>query len=135
MSEIIIRSLPLKDCTIGQLELVGTDFRCFTLELPWLNNANDISCVPAGTYKYRKRISPSLGRVIHLIGTEPRTWVYIHSGNFTASILGCILVGQAIKDINRDGIPDVTNSMPTFNSLMDRTDDEGVITIMRGHLK
>ena len=135
MSEIIIRSLCLDDATIGQLELVGTDFKCFTLELPWLDNQSNISSIPAGKYKYVKRKSPSLGWVIHLLGTEPRTWIYIHSGNYTSQILGCILVGQAIKDLNRDGTPDVAHSAPTFNALMDRTDDEGTITIMRGHLK
>tara|TARA_R110000851_G_C12918200_1_gene549995 strand:+ start:54 stop:461 length:408 start_codon:yes stop_codon:yes gene_type:complete len=135
MSEIIIRTLPLDDCTIGQLELAGTGFKCFTLELPWLDNKVSISAIPAGTYKYVKRKSPSLGTVIHLLGTEPRTWIYIHAGNFTSQIEGCILVGQAIKDINRDGTPDVTNSAPTFNALMDRVDNEGAITIMRGDLK
>jgi len=131
MSEIIIRTLSLDDCTIGQLELVGTPFKCFTLELPWLKNKQNVSCVPAKTYKYEKRKSPSLGWVIHILDVENRTWIYIHSGNFTSQIQGCILVGQAIKDINRDGTPDVTASAPTFNSLMDRTNDTGTITIER----
>lgn len=131
MSEIIIRTLSLSDCTIGQLELVGTPFKCFTLELPWLDNKQNISCVPAGTYKYEKRKSPSLGQVIHILDVENRTWIYIHAGNFTSQILGCVLVGQAIKDINRDGTPDVTASAPTLNSLMDRTNDTGTVTIER----
>lgn len=131
MSEIIIRTLSLSDCTIGQLELVGTPFKCFTLELPWLDNKQNISCVPAGTYKYEKRKSPSLGQVIHILDVENRTWIYIHAGNFTSQIQGCVLVGQAIKDINRDGTPDVTASAPTFNSLMDRTSDTGTVTIER----
>ena len=131
MSEIIIRTLSLKDCTIGQMELIGTPFKCFTLELPWLNNQSNISCIPAGTYQYKKRKSPTLGWVIHILGVDGRTWIYIHAGNFTSQIKGCVLVGQAIKDINRDGTPDVTSSAPTFNSLMDRTDDTGTVTIER----
>lgn len=131
MSDILIKTLSLDDCTIGQLELLGTPFKCFTLELPWLDNQSDISCIFAGKYKYEKRKSPSLGWVIHILDVEGRTWIYIHAGNFTSQIQGCILVGQAIKDINRDGTPDVTASAPTFNSLMDRISDTGTVTIQR----
>lgn len=132
MSQIIIKTLSLENSTIGRLELVGSDFKCFTLELPDLGNQKNISCIPAGEYSYVKRLSPSLGWVIHLLDVSGRTWVYIHAGNYTSQIQGCILVGQSIKDINRDGTPDVTHSAPTFNALMDRADDAGTVKIMRG---
>ena len=131
MSVIKIQTMHLDRSTIGQLSLDGTKFKCFTLELPDLDNAQNISCVNAGTYKYVKRLSPSLGWVIHLLDVEGRTWIYIHAGNYTSQIQGCILVGQAIKDINRDGTPDVTNSAPTFNALMDRCADYGTVIIER----
>jgi hypothetical protein len=130
-SELIIRTLLLDDCTIGQLDLLGSPFKCFTLELPWKNNQQNISCIKPKTYKYEKRKSPTLGWVIHILDVEGRTWIYIHAGNFTSQIKGCILVGQSIKDINRDGTPDVTHSEQTFNSLMDRITDTGTITIQR----
>jgi hypothetical protein len=135
MTNIKIKTMHLENSTIGRLELEGTFFKCFTLELPDLNNAQDISCINGGVYKYVKRLSPTLGWVIHILDVEGRTWIYIHAGNYTSQILGCILVGQAIKDMNRDGTPDVTHSAPTFNALMDRCDDFGTVTIERSVFK
>ena len=128
MANITINTVVLDDCTIGALQC--GKFRCFTLELPWINNANSISCIPSGTYDYVVHQSPSLGKVIHILDVEGRTWIYIHSGNFTRQILGCILVGTMIKDINGDGIPDVGNSKDAFNALMDAINpDGGSVTI------
>jgi hypothetical protein len=131
MSEIIIRTVHLPDCTIGQLELKYSSFRCFTLELPWLDNKQDVSSIPPGTYQYKKRKSPSLGWVIHLQDVEGRTWIYIHKGNFTSDILGCILLGTGIADINSDSTPDVTNSGRAFDELYDNIEDFGTVTIIR----
>jgi hypothetical protein len=131
VSNIKIKTMHLENSTIGRLEVDGNTFKCFTLELPDLDNQQNISCVNAGVYKYVKRLSPTLGWVIHLLDVEGRTWIYIHAGNYTSQIQGCILVGQAIKDINRDGTPDVTHSAPTFNALMDRVKDFGTVTIER----
>lgn len=132
MSNIIIRTVHLPNATIGQLEIEGEHFRCFTLELPDLDNAKNISCIPAGTYKYEKRDSPSLGRVIHLLDVENRTWIYIHAGNYTSQIQGCILVGDSVTDMNGDGIPDVTRSIKVFQDLMGMVEDKGTVAVIRG---
>jgi hypothetical protein len=131
MSNIIIKTMHLDECTIGRLEIQGSNFKCFTLELPDLDNAQDISCINGGKYRYVKRLSPTLGWVIHILDVEGRTWIYIHAGNYTSQILGCILVGQAIEDINRDGTPDVADSAPIFNKLMSVCKDFGTVTIER----
>lgn len=104
------------DCTLGRLRY--GNFHCFTLELPDLDNQTDISCIPAGTYEAVKYQSPSKGDVILLKGVPNRTYIEIHSGNYTSQILGCILVGDSIKDINNDGVPDVTNSVNTLKKLL-----------------
>jgi len=52
------------DCTIGRLHLNG--FQCFTLELPDLDNQQDISCIPDGEYKYFYRASQINRRVLEL---------------------------------------------------------------------
>ncbi|GAL18546.1 hypothetical protein JCM19235_1969 [Vibrio maritimus] len=98
-------------------------FRCFTLELPWRNNQQNISCIPAGTYWAFKRISPSNGAVLQLEGVPNRTFIQIHKGNYTSQIAGCILVGDSLRDINGDGIPDVTNSTSTLHKLLERLPD------------
>jgi hypothetical protein len=133
MTNIIIRTVHLPDSTIGQLEIEGTPFRCFTLELPWKENKSNISSIPEGVYKYEKRESPSLGQVIHLLDVPGRTWIYIHSGNDTSQIQGCILVGTSIKDINSDGIPDVADSKHAFEDIMSKASDKGSVTITRNY--
>ena len=131
MSKIILKTIKQPDCTLGVLTVEGSDFRCFTLELPDKGNASNVSCIPAGTYEYFKRVSNANGNVIELRNVVGRKYVQVHTGNYTSDILGCILVGKTIADINSDGIPDVTSSGNTMKALLSILDDEGTITIER----
>lgn len=116
MKEAILKRIYLHDCTVGVIEFGGD--RAYTLELPDLNNAKNVSCIPAKKYRAAYRLSPSKGDVIQLQNVPDRTYIQIHSGNYTSQILGCILVGDSIKDINGDKIPDVTNSKNTLKRLL-----------------
>ena len=111
-----IQRIHQPDCTVGILNY--KDFRCCTLELPDLNNQQNVSCIPAGRYQCKKIISPSLGACIEISDVLNRTYIRIHSGNYTRNILGCVLVGDSIKDIDRDGILDVARSKNTLDKLM-----------------
>ena len=114
--------------TLGILEIGG--FECLTLELPWLENQRNISCIPEGNYLYQKRLSPSKDiTVIELTGVENRSYIQIHPGNYTRQIQGCILPGLGLKDIDSDGIFDVTNSTDAFNKIMDLAPDNGNIRV------
>ncbi len=106
------------DCTVGVLNY--KKFRCFTLELPEMGNQANVSCIPEGTYECRKITSPSLGACIDITNVIGRTFVRIHAGNYTSQVLGCVLVGESLKDINNDGIIDVTSSSKTLKSFMDK---------------
>ena len=117
------------DCTLGRLS-VG-DFRCFTLELPWKNNERSVSCIPAGTYTMSKYHSPTKGWVFLLHGVPDRTYIEIHAGNYTRQIEGCILVGDGIKYLDDDGIPDVTNSKATLSKLLAMMPEHSTIKIAR----
>lgn len=122
-----IKRIALSDSTIGALEFDG--FRCATLELPDLDNKAQVSCIPAGTYKCKKIVSPSKGNCISITNVPMRSNILIHVGNFTSDVLGCIIVGDSIRDINNDGIPDVTNSRHTFDKLMSITPDEFILKV------
>jgi hypothetical protein len=121
----------MKNCTIGALTVEGKNFHCFTLELPDRDNKPNISCIPAGTYKAHKRHSPSNGNCIELENVANRQFIQIHAGNFTRDILGCILVGRTISDINGDNIPDVTSSKATLNELLRLLPGEFTVTVER----
>lgn len=106
-----------EDCTIGRLSY--GNFQCWTLELPSLDNATDISCIySAGGYEGYKHFSPKNGDVIAIDNVMDRTNIQIHSGNYTSQIRGCILVGDSVKFLNGDRIPDVTNSRATLKALL-----------------
>jgi len=117
------------DCTIGRLEY--GDFHCFTLELPWKDNEINVSCIWSGEYDAIKYDSPSKGDVILLKGVRGRSFIEIHSGNYTRQIKGCILVGDSIKYLDGDDIPDVTNSRNTLSKLLGVLPEDFKITITR----
>lgn len=114
------------DCTISRIRTVG--FQCVGLELAWLGNQSKISCIPEGEYNYRVAVSPRTGRkVIWVDGVPERSNVQLHPGNYTSQIKGCCLVGQAITDLNGDGILDVTNSGETMGKLLAAIPERGRI--------
>jgi len=116
------------NCTLGILSIGA--FQCFSLELPDLDNQPDISCIPPGKYEYYFRNSPSNGPVLELRGVPNRTYIQIHSANFTRDIHGCIAVGDSIKFLDGDEIPDVTNSKNTHERLLELAGQSGVIEIV-----
>ena len=113
--------------TIGQLFLLDSDKNILakwdTLELPWLNNQRRISCIPLGIYKARKHKSPKFGRTLWVQDVPNRSEILVHSGNYHTQILGCILIGKDLKDINKDGYLDVTRSRVAIKELMDSLHD------------
>lgn len=116
MSKITIDTISYNDCTLGRLQY--GDFQCFTLELPWLNNRTGESCIPEGEYEISHYNSPKHGDVLLLVNVVGRSMIEIHAGNYTRQIEGCILVGDSIKYLDGDSIPDVTNSKNTLRKLV-----------------
>lgn len=116
------------DLTLGIMNF--KDFRCFTLELPDLDNKSNVSCIPEGTYLASKHMSPTKGHCVSIKNVPMRSNILIHVGNFTSDIQGCILVGDSARDINGDGKYDVTNSRNTFNTLMNLLPEEFLVRIV-----
>ena len=134
MADIELDTLSYSDCTMGRLYCKG--FSCFTIELPWRDNQQDISCYPAGVYKYKKRFSPSKRcYVIELIDVPDRTYTQIHAGNYTHQIRGCTLVGDSIRFLDSDTIPDVSNSGAQMVKLLKAAPDTGTIQVTRNRVK
>ena len=100
----------------------GYAWICKTLELPDKNNQAKISCIPKGIYEVKYTLSPSFKKHTYEIMNVPdRAGIRLHSGNFTRQILGCILLGKELIDIDKDGTIDITESRNTideFESLL-----------------
>lgn len=92
-------------------------FSFYTLELSWKNNERQISCIPIGKYEVVKRFSQKYKDHFHILNVPNRTWILIHHGNFHKDTLGCVLVGKELKDIDGDGMLDVTASLATMRKL------------------
>lgn len=119
--------------TLGILKIEGhKDPLFYTLELPWKDNANNISCIPSGTYKCFYRDSPKNGNVYELRGTAHRSHVQIHKGNYVTDIEGCILLGLGVG-AHPDGRRMVKNSGIAMDRLLEITKRQDVeLTIFGG---
>ena len=66
-------------------------FRGHTIELPWKNNAHEISCIPEGKYELMKRYSDHLGLHLQVMDVPERDLILIHAANNAIKELkGCI---------------------------------------------
>ena len=91
----IYRQYPDSKCTSGYLA-VNDEIVCYTLERPWKDNEQNISSIPAGTYKAILRYDHADHWRIELQDVPSRTNVQIHMGNEVDQSKGCILVGTKL---------------------------------------
>jgi hypothetical protein len=94
-------------------------FDFLTLELPWKDNQRRVSCIPEGEYLVMK-MPPTTKRpyeFFRVLNVPGRDAILFHPGNYTRQILGCILPGESHKDIDKDGIVDITNTTATLKIL------------------
>lgn len=76
--------------TNGKLDSEGR-FICFTIELPWLDNTKQVSCIPEGEYVLRKRYTKKFRWHIEVVDVENRSFILFHPANNALSELnGCI---------------------------------------------
>ncbi len=104
-----------------ELELIRTYFRkgtdgdlfhndklvCHTIELPWIDNLKQVSCIPEGRYELRKRYSEKFKWHIEVVGVPKRDFILIHPyNNAMKEAKGCIapvsvLTGEGTGDSSR----------------------------------
>lgn len=117
----IIRTVLENKQIRGQFVVFTDDYDCIyagtTLELPYLENAKNISSIPHGFYRGSLHFSPKFENCISIHNVPKRGNILIHNGNYYTNTEGCILVGNGFKDLNLDAILDVVNSMHTLKML------------------
>ena len=79
--------------THGEFKTEDGKHLCFTIELPWKNNAFEVSCIPLGEYQVIPHNSLEHPHTWEVTGVPNRTAILIHTGNTMADVLGCIAVG------------------------------------------
>lgn len=98
---ILQRGASTDQGTLGMLMHEQSRF-CYTIELPWRNNARRKSCIPPGRYLCVLTRSPRFGEVYTVLGVPGRDSILIHSANiagdvelgYGSDLLGCIGLGQ-----------------------------------------
>ena len=133
MKLLIERYPHSKKETIGSGFVLENDFikyEFLTLELPWKDNKKRVSCIPIGEYPVVKRWSKKFGDHFHILDVPNRDYILIHKGNYHTDILGCILPGDDLDDINDDNEVDVINSTKTLNKLLKMLPDSFTLKIV-----
>lgn len=98
-------------------------FECKTLELPYIKQDPQNSCLASGSYHVRPRFTPALNHHFAIF-KNPSTETSLHylslitTGNFHNEAKKGILIGQAHLDIDHDGYSDVTSSHKTMQLLL-----------------
>jgi|SRR5690606_123162 len=90
MIELHLTRNYLPEGTNGTLEIEGR-FICYSIELPWLHNVNQESCIPEGNYELAKRYSKKFDWHLQLLGVKDRSLILIHPANDAKTeLMGCI---------------------------------------------
>ncbi|MGQ7944177.1 DUF5675 family protein [Flavobacterium sp. WC2509] len=88
--DIVLTRTYFSDGTNGKIECEGR-FVCYTIELPWLDNAKQISCIPEGKYLLRRRYSPKFQWHVEVADVANRSSILLHpANNAQKELKGCI---------------------------------------------
>lgn len=105
---------------------------CDTLELPYRDNAHNVSSIPAGTFPVAYKWSPVHGRNLWHVEVPGRDSIELHIGNSVIDTDGCILLGTSrgrllCKDgVTRDA---VLGSHGAFDAFMARDPSFAAFTL------
>lgn len=100
------------------------DTTIYSLELPWYNNRNNISCIPHGKYICEIVKSPKFGKVYHIKNVPSRQHILIHPANLAGAtsfgykthLQGCIALGLKYGKLYKQDA--IFSSKPAINKLM-----------------
>lgn len=122
---IILRYSKLENATLG-VAIVNGKRVADTLELPWKENKDEISCIPCGIYNYEvgKQNKPPHSKCIKIHDVPSRDAIQIHAANYVSQLRGCIAVGILMGSSIMVG-----NSVITLEKLLQTIPSKGFIQI------
>lgn len=91
-------------------------FKSVSLERGWLNNQNNISCIPEGVYDLVLEYSPRFRKDLWEIkGVPGRSECKFHAANYWWQLNGCIALGKYEAELDNDPVMDITSSRVTMD--------------------
>ena len=101
--------------TFGKLYM--SEFECYTVERPWLNNKVRESCIPEGEYDIELgRFNRGGYAAYEVMNVPERSLIKIHIGNSMNDVIGCIAPGKSLGWIHQTWA--VTSSTTTYKEFM-----------------
>lgn len=101
-------------------------FSCMSLELPWLDNKPQVSCVPEGEYQIKYEYSNKFKRFLwELKGVPNRSEIKIHPANNVYELEGCIALGRNLA--LKSALVSSRLSVDQFNRLMENVKSSKII--------
>ncbi len=112
----------------------GDHLICHTIELPWLNNQRNISCIPEGTYKLQKRFAEKFQWHLVLTKVPGRQLILMHTANNALlQLRGCI---APVCKLNSPGIGSSSHdAIKIINDLVFSCLDQGEAVFLKISLK
>ena len=103
----LLRFNPTATAMYGRLEDHEHTQIAVTVERPWQNNQEDVSCIVAGSYRVAMRDSVKHhGQVYGVQNVPDRSDIEIHPANLASQLLGCIALGDSFGHVTLpDGPP------------------------------
>ena len=110
----------------GTIYLNSEEF--FSGELPWRDNAPDISHIPIGTYQCDFLLSPRFGiNLYHIQNVPNRENCLIHMGNwcgdvkkgYRSDVEGCVILGNNMGILEgQEAVLNSVTALTQFNKLL-----------------
>jgi hypothetical protein len=101
--------------------LVNDVIISWALELPWVDNKINVSCVPAGTYPLTLEWSYKFQTNLYELKNVPgRSECKFHPGNYLSDLQGCIAPGSSIEAYDNEySVTRSGEALTKFMILMD----------------
>lgn len=102
----------------------------YNIELPFLDNRRNISCVIGGIYNFQQIVRPDGSMAIEILNVPNRTHVLAHSGNFMKDTNGCILPNISYSYTRDTKTPYGITSRPQVKQLLRALPMRGIVHII-----
>ncbi len=80
----------------------NSKFLGFAIELSWLNNQRNISCIPEGKYELKARYSKKFKHHLHILNVKGRSLILLHpANNAKRELRGCIAPVTQLNGIGK----------------------------------
>lgn len=115
----ILKRTYLKDATHGEL-FINSEHIAYTIELPWLYNQRQISCIPEGQYNLRRRYSTKFKWHWTVENVPNRSHILIHpANNALIELKGCIapvtkITGEGRGESSKKAMQKVLETLAKF---------------------